>query len=232
MQSVRMIESGEMLRICIYTRGKRGDSPKARRIKSKWKKEAWKKLNYQRCVDKLLDRVRCNFRRGDWHMVLTLSPEHETTNYERLRYYWRHFVQRLRRLRKKQGHKAPVYIYVLEGLHGDKRLHIHALFQAEEGMREAVAQCWSFGHTQAIAIETLEHRDEIAKYIAKEPVKLGKHQYTASLNCAKPRRWPVYTLPDGAEVAVPEGYAVVSRSDQFENDVGTFRYLLCRRIGA
>ena len=232
MQSVRMIESGEMLRICIYTRGKRGDSPKARRIKSRWKKEAWKKLNYQRCVDKLLDRVRCNFRRGDWHMVLTLSPEHETKDYERLRYYWRHFVQRLRRLRRKQGHGAPVYLYVLEGLHGDKRLHIHALFQAEAGMKEAVTQCWTFGHVQSIAIETLEHRDEISKYIAKEPVKLGKHQYTASLNCAKPRRYPVYTLPDGASVTIPEGYAVVSRSDQFENDVGTFRYLLCRRIGA
>lgn len=232
MQSVRMIESGEMLRICIYTRGKRGDSRKAKRIKSKWKKEAWKKLNYQRCVDKLLDRVRCNFQRGDWHAVLTLSPEHETKDYERLRYYWRHFVQRLRRLRKKQGHKSPVYVYVLEGLHGDKRLHIHALFQAEEGMREAVAQCWGFGFAQFIGIETLEHRDEIAKYIAKEPVKLGKHQYTASLNCAKPRRYPVYTIADGERIAIPEGYAVVSQSEQYENDVGTFQYLLCRRIGA
>lgn len=231
MQTVKIIESGETLRVCVYTRGQRGDSPKARRVKSRWRREAWKKLNYQRCVDKLLDRARCNFRRGDWHMVLTLAPEHETKDYERLRYYWRHFVQRLRRLRKRQGHKSPVYLYVLEGLHGDKRLHIHALFQAEEGMKEAVAQCWSFGLVQAIPIETLEHRDEVARYIAKEPIKLGKHQYTASLNCVKPKRWPAYTIPDGAEPTLPDGYAVVRKSEDYQNKVGSFRYYLLRRVG-
>lgn len=125
-----------------------------------------------------------------------------------------------------------MYLYVLEGLHGEKRLHIHALFQAEDGMREDVAQCWGFGLVQAIPIETLEHRDEVARYIAKEPIKVGKHQYTASLNCAKPKRWPVYTIPDGAEPTLPDGYAVVRKSEDYQNKVGSFRYYLLRRVGA
>lgn len=227
MQSVRVCQAGDYIRICVFTRGTRWDSAKSKKQKREWREKAWKAMNFRTCREKLEDRARCNFVPGDWHLVLTLAPKYDTQDYETLRGYWRRFIRALRESRRRRAVPAPVYLYVLEGLHGDQRLHIHCLMQKVVDDIEELHSCWPFGAVELFDIQDLDHRDNLAQYLAKEPVKLGKHQFTASHNCIKPVVVR-YGLQDGLLPDVPEGYDIVHQ-DSTVNEFGNFYYIVCRR---
>lgn len=233
MKVVRVSECGEFVRVCVYTRGTRWDSPQAKKQKQEWRKEAWQKINFRNCREKLEDRIFCNFRTDDWHVYFSLAPEYNTTDYKTLRNYWRRALQRLRAARKARGAPAPVYIYVLEGLHGDRRYHVHALIQATEGNDiEELHSCWPYGLVEPTPIENFEHKDHLSQYLTKEPEKFGRDRgdrnlFVASHNCIKPTI-SSYLVSDDADISLPPG-AQILHSDRSENAFGVFQYLKYRR---
>lgn len=233
MKTVRVSKCGELERVCIYTRGTRWDSPQARKQKREWRKAAWKRINFRNCRDKLEDRIYCNFSDKDWHVAFSLAPAYNTTDYIILRSYWRRALQRLRAARKARGAPAPVYIYVLEGMHGDCRCHVHALIQATDGNDiEELHSCWPYGLVELTQIANFEHKHNLARYLTKEPKKFGRDRgdrnlFVASHNCVKPII-SSYLVPDDWEFSLPPGAQMI-HSDRSENEFGVFQYVKYRR---
>lgn len=237
MQTVREILAGDTMDVCVYTRATRWDGPKDKAKKAEWRKEANKKLSLRLCREKLEQRITCNFGPGDWHITLTMGDWCYSADFRRLRSYWRLFIRNLSADRAKRGLPKPVYIYVMEGIHGDKRLHMHVLLKAEEGDVEAVTRLWTaYGAALLEPLATFEHRDNLAGYLSKEPAKFGRTQdkyrernlFVASHNCRKPERHR-YSLQDGLEWPVPEGWRV-EYSDRREAPCGRYRYYHLARI--
>lgn len=232
MQIVRVVECGDQLRVCMYTIATRWDSPKARRVKREWRRLAWQKMNFRTCRQKLEDRIACNFTPQDWHGVFTLSDAWNTDDYTVLRGYWRKCLRTLREARKARGAEQPTYLYVCEGLHGDKRLHIHALLRAVDGDIEELQSCWPYGDVLLTRIADFEHRDNLAQYLTKEPQKLGRDRtdrnlFVASHNCVKPTVRS-YRVPDGSVFPVPVGYRK-AHTETVQNEFGCYHYMILRR---
>lgn len=233
MQTVREVVAGDTMDVCLYTRATRWDGPKDKAQKAAWRKEANRRLSLRLCRERLEQRISCNFGPGDWHIVLTLSNQYVTDDYEVLREHWRQFLRAFNWSRHKRGQGKAVYIYVMEGLHGDKRPHIHVLLNAEEGDIEAVNSLWYYGVATMTPLETFEHRDHLGQYLTKEPAKFGRdysarNLFVASHNCRKPER-SRYSLPDGMDYPVPDGWQVVYR-DYKEAPCGRYAYYKLSRI--
>lgn len=73
--------------------------------------------------------------------VLTFSEDQLPETFNAVRRRWAQFI---RCLRKQRG-EAMDYIYVIEGLHGDKRWHIHAVFRDADVSLKDVERWWSGG---------------------------------------------------------------------------------------
>lgn len=232
MQTVKISDCGDTIRVCYYTRGSRWDSAAARQVKRQWKQKAWKAMNFRNCREKLAERISCNFTYDDWHAVFSLDDRYNTTDYEVLRGYWRSSLRRLKRMARERGGSSPTYIYVCEGLHGDERLHIHALIKQDCPMDEIIA-CWPYGQERDVErLKNCEHRDHMARYLTKEPYKFGRDRndrnlFVASHNCVKPLCHS-YMIPDGQEIACPEGFQTVSTTEEI-NEFGRFVYKIYKR---
>lgn len=232
MQIARVVECGDTIRICMYTIATRWDNARAKRCKREWRKKAWQAMNFRTCRQKLEDRIACNFTAQDWHAVFTLSDRWDTDNYTVLRSYWRKALRTLRESRKARGSEPPTYIYVCEGLHGEQRLHIHALFQAVDGDIEDLYSCWPYGQVLLTRIADLEHRDNLGQYLTKEPQKFGRDRndrnlFVASHNCVKPTVHS-YRVPDGSVFPIPAGYRK-THTEEIQNEFGCYHYMVLQR---
>lgn len=224
------------MHVCVYSRGTRWSSAAARKVRRGWRDKAWQAINHRNSIQKLEEMVSCNFGPEDYHVVLTLSDAYNTTDYRVLRSYWQHFMDRVRKARRRRGAAALRYIYVMEGLHGDKRLHIHALFPAMDGESWAeLLSSWQYGTAVETPMKSWEHRHHIGRYLSKEPRKLGRLKvgqriFNASRNCERPTKTS-YAIPDKAQFQIPEGYEAVAESP-IRNIYGSYDYFLLVRKGS
>lgn len=231
MKRMRVLDCGDSIRVCVYTVGTRWDSDACRKVRKDWRRNAMKRINMRNCQEALDAKIHLNFKPSDWHVVFTLSAQYETDDYRQLKKYWQAFTARLRRARKRRGAPAPTYAYVLEGCHGDKRLHIHALFAQVDGDIQEFNDLWRYGNAEIIRIEDVEHRDTMGSYLTKEPRMLGRphvgsRAFSTSLNCITPH--PVsYRVDNSFVYAPPDGYRVV-HSEQVNNEFGSFAYFVCK----
>lgn len=122
---------------------------------------------------------------------LTFDDEHLPNDYAGVLRAWRAFMRRLRRCR---GSPVDFYVYRIEGLHGDKRWHIHVFLRGSDFSADDVYRAW--GGRGGIEAEpwtrtrVLERRDDepdfiagyrgLAKYFTKELPQVGKHPWGCS----------------------------------------------------
>ena len=104
---------------------------------------------------------------------------------------WKAFMRKLRRCR---GSPVDYYVYRIEGLHGDKRWHIHAFLRGSDFTAEEVAWAWSGRGNIKAEVWTrervLERRDYdpdfvagyrgLARYFTKEVPEVGRHPWGCS----------------------------------------------------
>lgn len=238
MKTVKVSEAGSIMRVCVYSKGSKWDSETARKAKKMCSTEARKRINLLRSEQKMAESVAANFDQGDFHVVFTLSDAFLTQDYRVLKKYWQLFLNRIRKARAARGAGQLRYIYVMEGLHGDHRPHIHALLKAADLDADGWAEIrkhWFYGSVEETAIANWEHRYEIGRYLSKEPRKhgrihVGQRIFDCSRNLQRPRRTS-YSLQDADSFQIPDGYEIVV-SDCKNNPFGTFEYYVLKRKGS
>lgn len=242
MNTVKESYAGDLLHVCIYHRCSRWDSKKKKEVSKKDRETAYRLINMRNSAQKLEELYLCNFDMNDYHVVFKLAPAYKTNDYKKLKKYWDSFINRVRKLRKRRGAEPLKYLYVMEGLHGNKSLHIHAILKAEqldsEGWAEII-RCWQYGQPTSppyeVEIKNWEHKNHVGIYLSKEPKdfgrkKVGQRIFNASHNLEKPTRY-TYNIAEATEYTIPDGYILRHNSSK-ESDYGNFHFLILTKIGA
>ncbi len=118
-------------------------------------------MNDRTSRDKLASLLEENFSLSDLFVTPSYAEAHLPPNYDAAAKLLKSFVRRYREARK--ADESPYdYIYVIEGEHGDHRIHHHLITPA--GTEEILKALWSYG---GIHIETI--REFAEKPSGREP---------------------------------------------------------------
>lgn len=170
-----------------------------------------------------------NFSPGDWFVTLTYDDDHIPHRYEDSRLRLKAFIRKLRQARRAKGLPFD-YVYVLEGLHGDHRIHHHLVTRfVSKDDRALFKQLWADGFTDAETIESFGGHRALARYLTKEPRKTGKlrvgaRMWTPSLGLIQPERRDIELKP-GEHYQPPIDATAFEGSkfpERIENGFGTF----------
>lgn len=175
------------------------------------------KVNDRTAAARLKRLIACNFSPQDWVITLTYCDQVLPRTPEQARdQYLKPFIKRLREALRDIPGAEVKYIYVIEGLHGDKRLHHHMIVPDLPGLREIVRREWQLGYWD---FERISFRgyDEWARYLTKEPRKtgrryVGERMWTPSIGLKKPEV-EVYEVPDGYRYEPPPGVVITNNED-------------------
>lgn len=156
-------------------------------------------------VDRLELRLALFGYHGVMH-TLTFAPDNLPQNFADTRRALRAFFARARRA---HGGKPFDYVYIIEGLHGDHRYHVHLVLDDREFTRADVEKLWRLGisHAAPVLTDSGGFR-RLARYLNKEranggKIPVGRHPWSASrtLSAKLPpvERWkdesPVIPVP-------------------------------------
>ena len=118
---------------------------------------------------------------------LTFDDAHLPPNRAGVERVWDAFLKRLRRWKR-----GPVdfYVYRIEGLHGDKRLHIHAFLRDQDFPPAVVQYLWTFGFAYDKPFNRARVLSEggyrgLAIYFTKEVPEVGRHPWSCSRALSK-----------------------------------------------
>ena len=148
-----------------------------------------------------------NFSPQDWFVTLTYDDEHLPPNYEAARKNAPAYFRKVREARRVRA--LPFgYVYVVEGMHGDHRIHHHFVIQRADGDEMLLRCFWQKGSVDTRTIEDFGGYRKVARYLTKEPRKTGKlrvgqRMWTPSKGLIKPERLDV-ELPPGAHYSPPD----------------------------
>lgn len=162
-----------------------------------------------------------NFGPKDWFVTLTYDNAHLPPNYEAARKNAPAYLRKVREARRIRGLPCG-YVYVMEGLHGDRRIHHHLVIQRADGDKMLVRSLWGKGFVDIRTIEDFGGLRKLAGYITKEPRKTGKlrvgqRMWTPSRGLIKPERFDM-ELPLG-EHYVPLSGAVPFDESRFPEHI-------------
>ena len=153
-----------------------------------------------------------NFSPQDLFLTLTYSDDRLPQSYAESQKRIKAFVRRYRAAMLARGRPCP-YLYVIEGQHGDKRVHHHLVCEQPLGLEE-LQTLWGEGHCFIERIRDFRYLGKrgipaIALYITKEPRKtgraaVGRRMWTPSLGLNQPERID-FELPPGQPFTLPEG---------------------------
>lgn len=112
--------------------------------------------------------------------TLTFAPEYLPKDLDGAKKVWGAFLKRVNRWRK--GVPLDYYVYRVEGLHGDHRLHIHAFLRGADVPPEVVRSLWTWGFVDGEPFDQERVRAEegyrcLAKYFTKERPEVGRHPW-------------------------------------------------------
>lgn len=169
-----------------------------------------------------------NFSLDDWFITLTYDNAHLPLNYEAARKNAPAFFRRVRELRRARGEPFG-YIYVMEGMHGDHRVHHHLVLQRGDGDLEAIRALWPRGGVDAETIRDFGGYRKLAQYLSKEPRKTGKlrvgqRMWTPSKGLIKPERNDI-ELTAGQHYIPPNGAAPFEGArfpERIDNSFGSY----------
>ncbi len=227
MKRRKTIRAGRLVHDCAYTMLFPSDAPRVRKEKRKCTSAARQRINLRRAAQKLELLLAANF--GPQDLVLSLDyadgalPETREDAVKLLK----KFLRQLREYRRKNGSEFK-YIYITEGLHGDKRVHHHLVINGTEADLEVIRSLWPHGEADLAAFSLRDGYYALAEYLTKEPrngdrALNGSRCWTPSRGLAKPET-ECSTIPDSLTLTVPPG-AVVLDSDSIRNEFGEFVYL-------
>lgn len=220
--------AGPLVKECRRTgvRFSPDDTREDRRIKSELKR-------VQRCMlnRKPEDRLELRLALLGWtgtHYTLTYDDEHLPQNFMDVRKNIRAFLMRAERFRASVGQSGPLdYIYAIEGLHGERRYHVHFVCRYDDlppaVVHESESGDWPGLWRNGIVFDYPVIRDDsgfrrLAEYLNKERpdgyiIPIGRHPWSCSRSLSAkvppPDRW---TETDGG-IAVPEDAIFVRRYD-------------------
>lgn len=118
------------------------------------------RLNDRTALEKLEMLVESNFFLNDLFVTLTYDDDHLPRNYDESKKILQRFIRSYREQRKAAGYDY-VYVYVVEGEHGDNRIHHHVIAPSSDAGAAAFRELWNHGN---VHIETI--RD-----FAEKPVR-------------------------------------------------------------
>lgn len=149
-------------------------------------REAVRKMNERNAVRKLTVDMNANFRRGDWHLVLTYHPD-QVPNAEQARSNLGKFIRKLRAKYRKAG-KELKYIHTTE--YENKSIHHHILVNYHDLCE--IQKAWPHGMVRPTPVYTV-NLQELASYFIKETRKTFtttdspyKQRYIPSRNLVRP----------------------------------------------
>lgn len=178
---------------------------------------------------------------GGTHYTLTYDDEHHPPDYATVRRDQKAFLARVARWRKRPD--LP-YLYRIEGLHGDKRYHLHFCCSYNDLSPAEVRRLWRKGLVDdEPVLLTRPVRDpetgawykvsdggfrRLAEYFCKErvdgkAVPIGKHPWGCSKSLRAqlplPEKWE-----DGSGVIEIPSNVLWARRGGTENDFGAYYY--------
>lgn len=196
-------------------------------------KNAVKKYQRTAVSRKMVDRLELRialFGRNGWMHTLTFDSDHLPRDFKGVRAALKTFFQRVRRWREKLG-KPPsfCYIYAIEGLHGNRRYHIHFISDYYELGPAEVQHLWRCGmvDSEPVLLKDGGFR-RLAEYLNKERtdgfvIPIGRHPWSCSrtLNAKlpPPEKW----TDESGVIEVPDD-AVWSKRGNIQNDFGAYYY--------
>lgn len=185
------------------------------------------KMNDRTAAQKFRRLIAANFFPKDFVVTLTYSEDTLPSTPELARdRSLKPFIRKLRTDLQKVEAELK-YMYVTEGLHGDKRLHHHIIIPNTDGVKDIVRKNWTKGH---VSFEKISCRgyDVWASYLTKEPRKTGRRHvgdrmWTPSLNLEKPTV-TTYEVADDFRFEPPPG-VVVKHNEDWQTEWFCCQYL-------
>lgn len=223
----KTIRAGRLVLTCVYTMLYPSDAPRVRREKRKLTSAARQRMNLKRSAQKLELLLAANFGPQDLVLSLDYRDDALPATREDAGKLLKKFLRQLRQHRRRRGGELK-YIYVTEGLHGDKRVHHHLVINGTGDDLELLRSLWVYGNVDLARLSIRDGYFALAEYLTKEPRNgdrdlNGERCWVPSLNLAKPEV-DSCTIPDDLTLSVPPG-AVVLDSDSMRNEFGEFAYL-------
>lgn len=224
----KIVTAGEMVYDVIYTM----PTPKMERSKLKAVKqisaEAMAKWNCKSAARQLELRIASAFNYSDLVVTVTFDDEHLPDTQEQAKKCLQIFFRQLRKHRKARNQEL-VYIYVPEGLHGDRRRHFHIFINSTGEDLEIIKSLWIWGTQIDLSYVGDKGYEGWATYLSKErreaPLN-GKKMFVTSKNCPRPKI-EYQIVDDGASIEAPPGAVDVVDSAN-RNEYASYRYLKYR----
>ena len=220
--------AGPLVKECRRTgvRYSPDDTREDHRIKSQLKR-------VQRCMlnRKPDDRLELFLALLGWtgtHYILTYDDDHLPQNFADVRKSLRAFLMRAARFRESAGLSGALdYLYAIEGLHGERRYHVHFVCRYDDlppaAVRASDSGDWPGLWRNGIVFDKPVVMDDsgfrrLAEYLNKERpdghiIPLGRHPWSCSRSLRAQllpaQRWTETT----GGIAVPDGAIFVRRYD-------------------
>lgn len=227
MKRRKTIRAGRLVYDCAYTMSYPTDAPRVRKEKRKCSSAARQRMNLKQSARKLELALAANF--GTRDLVLTLDYADGSLPADRPEAVLclKKFLRQLRDVRRKRNGELR-YIYVTEGLYGDKRVHHHLVINGTDADLETLRSLWPYGGVSLARLSLRDGYYALAEYLTKEPrngdrTLNGARCWTPSKGLRKPEI-ECSTIPDSLTLSVPPG-AVVLDSDSIRNEFGDFVFL-------
>lgn len=230
----KAIRAGRLVKVSLYSCPYPKDGEQERAAKSKCSSLARQAMNMKKSHEKLEMSLAANFDFDDTHIVLTYNDKYLPSCRDDGVALVKKFIVQLRKALKLQA-KELKYIYVTEGVHGDKRLHHHMVLNVGISDLELLLSLWTYGD---VHMERIDDRgyEGLARYLTKEPREHGGsnglRSWTPSKNLKKPEiecSW----VPDDMTLTAPPGAIIIESPLPYRNEFGEFvmmKYLLPKPI--
>lgn len=185
------------------------------------------KMNDRSAAQKFRRLIAANFSPKDYVVTLTYSDSSLPSTPEAARdRCLKPFIRKLRADLREVGTDLK-YMYVTEGLHGDKRLHHHIIVPDSPDLKQIVRKRWAEGHVDYERIASRGY-DVWGSYLTKEPRKTGRRRvgdrmWTPSLNLTKPTVI-TYEVEDDFRFEPPAG-VIVKHNEDWQTEWFCCQYL-------
>lgn len=157
---------------------------------------------------------------------LTFDPEHVPATFQEVRRIWRAFLQSLRRWRSEPFD----YIYVIEGLHGDHRYHIHLVLRDSDFSPAEVRYLWPGGFVDdaPLLLGPGDSYRRMARYLTKERtdgvvIPTGSRTWVASRSLYRKLPDPVKSYASDWRIDIPENTSWCEEA-AVRNPFGVYSY--------
>lgn len=162
--------------------------------------------------------------------TLTFDDAHLPADRAGAQRAWDAFTKRARRWLQRP---LDYYVYRIEGLHGDHRLHIHAFFRRQDLPPDAVAELWGMGHVDARPFDRERVLSEcgyrkLAEYFTKEVPEVGRHPWGCSRTLGRLLPPPEVTRSRSGTIRPPGGALLLptgGRDRPQLGDWGIYNYI-------